>query len=158
MLDERAAELNTEQLTTGLPAASAHVYALFRCPGAPYDLKPWCWFNSQKQRRFELKTHHLRDLVKHVQRGNSLDTHDQVPEALRQQIYKADEQNQQRKRTTNTTASAPIQIANVLPTHAPVQAEIIPKELVSPIEPDGFRDVNVEAYGIWQKSQVSRVS
>ncbi len=46
---ELSAEVDAEQAMTGQPAAWQHVYALFRCPGPPCDLKPWCWFDSPKK-------------------------------------------------------------------------------------------------------------
>jgi hypothetical protein len=55
---ELSAEVEAKQARTGQPAAWQLVYALFHCPGPPCDLKPWCWFDSEKSKRYELKSHH----------------------------------------------------------------------------------------------------
>ena len=87
MLGERAAQLDAEQATTGQPSTWRDTYALFRCPGPPCALGPWCWHDSQTIRRYKLKAHHLRALVRHVESGKPLRTHDDVPDDLRQHVY-----------------------------------------------------------------------
>jgi len=157
MQAELTAELDAAQATTGRPAAWQHMYALFRCPGPPCDLKPWCWFDSQKSRRFELKSHHLRSLIRHKDSGKPLDTHDQVPEDLRQQIYKEERQSEEHKQTNKTASSPrilPIQITNVLPSQTSGQVEPVSKAEVSPVEFSGLRDENVQKYCEWQQSKV----
>ncbi|KAK5444222.1 hypothetical protein LTS15_010575 [Exophiala xenobiotica] len=161
MQTELTAEANAEQATTGRPAAWQHVYALFRCPGPPCDLKPWCWFDSQKNKRFGLKSHHLRTLIRHKESNKPLETHDQMPEDLREQIYKEEEQNERRKQTQNASSSSgmlPIQITNVLPSPASIQAETAPKTKMNPIEISGLRDESVQDYCDWQQTQVRKPS
>jgi len=41
--------------------------------------------------------HHLRNLVKLAQRGCRLETHDDVPEDIRTQLYAEEQQSQDRK-------------------------------------------------------------
>ena len=84
-----------------------------------------------------------------------------MPEDLRQPIYKEEEQSEQRKQANNTVPSSgilPIQITNVLPSHASVGAETAPKTEVSPVEISGFRDESVQDYCDWQQSQVRKPS
>lgn len=157
----RTAELDAEQAATGKPAAGQHVYALFRCPGAPCDLKPWCWFDSHHNKRFGLKSHHLRALIRYVESGESLDTHDQVPQDLQVQIRREEEQSSKREQVHNIlppSGMAPIQITNVLPSHASVQVETMPKAEINPLDIAGLRDENPQGYCDWQQSQVGNLS
>ena len=97
MQAELTDEVDAERLVTGRPAAWQHVYALFRCPGPSCDLKPWCWFDSRKSKRYELESHHLRTLVRYKQSDKPLETHDQIPDELRAQIHREVEQSERHK-------------------------------------------------------------
>ena len=80
-----------------------------------------------------------------------------MPKELREQIYNEEEQNERRKQTQNTgppSGILPIQITNVLPSHASEQAETAPKTNMSPIEISGLREENVQNYCEWQPSRV----
>lgn len=161
MRAELTDEVDAEQAVTSRPAAWQHVYALFRCPGPPCDLKPWCWFDSRKNKRFELKAHHLRTLVRHKQSDQSLDTHDQIPETLREQIYREVEQSERHKQTQNTIPTSgilPIHITNVLPNHASMHPETASKAEASPVEFFGLRDEDLQDYCDWQQTQVRKPS
>ena len=48
----------------------------------PCELKPFCWFDSQRNKRFGLKSHHLQSLIRDKDDGKPLDTHNQMPEEL----------------------------------------------------------------------------
>lgn len=157
MLAEVADEVNAEQALTGRPAAWQSMYRLFHCPGPPCDLGPWCWFDSQKNKRFELKTHLLRTLIRRKMSGVVIEMHDDMPEDLREQIYKEAEQSEHRKQTRNVAPSSgmlPIQITNVLPGHTSAQATTTPKAEVSPVEFHGFRDERLKDYGNWLQSTI----
>ena len=150
-------EVNGEEALTGRPAAWQSMYRLFHCPGPPCDLRPWCWFDSQKNKRFELKTHHLRTLIRRKGSGVVIESHEDMPEDLREQIYREAEQNERRKQPHNTAPSSsvlPIQITNVLPGHTSAQAATMPKAEVSPVEFRGFRDERLKDYGNWLQSTI----
>ncbi|KAI5456144.1 hypothetical protein BGZ63DRAFT_320180, partial [Mariannaea sp. PMI_226] len=95
-LAERDACIDVEQMDS--PDAFRQVYRLMRCPGAPCDRQPHCWHDSKNNKRYKLLGHHLRSLVKHVQNGGKLDTHDDVPDAIRQQLFAEEQQLSDRKR------------------------------------------------------------
>ncbi|KAK5263188.1 hypothetical protein LTR96_011388 [Exophiala xenobiotica] len=84
-----------------------------------------------------------------------------MPSSVRDQIYKEEEQSERRKQTQNAGSSSgmlPIQITNVLPSHAAVQAETTSKINMSPIEISGLRVESVQDYCDWQQTQVSKPS
>lgn len=58
-----------------------------RCPGPPCHLGPHCWIDYAGKKHYKLRTHHLESLIKHVQQGGDLETHDDVPEEIREQLY-----------------------------------------------------------------------
>jgi hypothetical protein len=57
-----------------------------QCPGPPCDLGPHCWRDPLGKKHFKLRTHHLRALVDFVGQGNALQSHDDVPEHIREQL------------------------------------------------------------------------
>jgi hypothetical protein len=161
MQAELTTALDAEQAATGRAAAWQHVYALFRCPGPPCELKPFCWFDSQRNKRFGLKSHHLRSLIRYKDDGKPLDTHDQMPKELRQQIYKEERQSEDHKQTKNLGPSSgmqPIQITNILPSRDSGHVDPVLKAEVSPVEFSGLRDDNVQQYCEWQQSKVKNPS
>lgn len=150
-------EANAEQALTGRPAAWQSMYRLFHCPGPPCDLRPWCWFDSRKNKRFELKTHHLRTLIRRKGTGVVIESHDDMPEDLREQIYREAEQSERRKQIHSTAPSSsvlPIQITNVLPAHTAAQAATVTKAEMSPVSFHGFRDERLKDYGSWLQSTI----
>ena len=167
MLSERNTQLDAEQGTSE-PSVWRQVYHLMRCPGAPCHLGPHCWRDPDGKKHYKLKTHHLKSIIRHVEQGNELNTHDDVPESIRQQLY-AEEQQWVERRQKQTGTSAPnfppINITNVLPPQSsqsstgPSQAvnnadplSIAPE--VTRLEVPGLRDVAVKTYSKWQQSNV----
>ena len=169
MLIERAEQLGVEQESSGQPSIWREVYNLMRCPGAPCHLGPHCWRDPVGKKHYKLKTHHLRSLIRYVEQGYELQTHDDVPEDIREQLY-AEEQQwlERRQRATNTTTGTfpPINITNVLPTQpyqAPLGASAAgtpPSDIpsistpVNRLDIPGHRDAAVKKYSDWQQSQV----
>jgi hypothetical protein len=51
--------------------------------------------------------HHLRSLVKFVQRGGKLETHSDIPEDIRTQLYAEEQQHLDRKRKRRHSDSSP---------------------------------------------------
>ncbi|KAH8901578.1 hypothetical protein GQ53DRAFT_800935 [Thozetella sp. PMI_491] len=121
------------------------------------------------KKRYRLKTHHFKTLVEYIEQGGRLQSHDDMPEFFRQQLF-AEEQRyseeQQRKRVS-TTSYPPINITNVMPTPTPSpEALVMPSAAPTPamqpvscvvpfpLEIPGPRDVAVKEYCEWQGSQV----
>src|SRR6266487_1942787 len=92
-LAERNNQVDAEQVVSSRPDAWRHVYCLMRCPGPLCDLGPYCWQDSEKKRHYKLLAHHLRNLVKFVQRGCKLELHDDVPQDIQTQLYAEQQQH-----------------------------------------------------------------
>jgi len=155
MLAELDAETNAVESSTGKPSAWRHVYEKMRCPGPPCTLGPYCWHDSQTNKRYTLKTHHLRVLIRHVEREGRLETHNDVPDELRQQIYLEEQQSSRNKPSNAVVASAnvpPIQV--ILPKNASPELETGRKMEAKRIDIPGLHDVNVQDYCDWLKSRV----
>jgi hypothetical protein len=95
-----------------------------------------------------------------VQRGNALETHDDVPDDIRQQLYAAKRQQYERhhKADDKSDSKLPsIVITNVLSglhSHTATQSGLpsLSRRLVIP----GFCDTAVEEYSEWQMFRVKR--
>jgi hypothetical protein len=121
-LAERNARLDAEQVVSGGPDAWRHVYNLLRCPGPPCDRGPYCWQDPDGKKHYKLMGHHLRSLIKFVQRGYKLETHGDVPQDIRTQLYAEEQQHSDRKRKRRDSGSSPagytpMIINNYIPVH-----------------------------------------
>lgn len=137
-----------------------------RCPGPPCDLGPHCWRDPFGKKHYKLRTHHFKALIDFVEQGNTLRSHDDVPEYVREQLFA--EEQQRLERQPNLPASAPtpyppINITNVLPSsHQSSIAGSVdsstsvvgrPSSVVL-LDIPGPRDVAVKLYSEWQQSNV----
>ena len=159
MLAERDSQVDAEEGACGQPSTWQDVYNLMRCPGPPCNLGPHCWRDPHGKKHYKLRTHQLKALIRHVEQGGQLRTHDDVTEDVRQQLY-AEEQQQleRRERASHSTSvgQAPIHITNVLPgpsqsTPGPAEVQTKPR-----LDVPGFLDTAVEEYSDWQQSRVMR--
>jgi hypothetical protein len=165
MLGERAIQIDAEEETSGQQSIWRDVYSLMRCPGPPCHLGPHCWRDPIGKRHYKLKTHQLKSLIRHVEQGGQLRTHDDVPEDIRQQIYAEEQQRLERhQKVTNIPSSnlPPINITNVLPgsshqafmSPAPMADQISEPTPITPLTVPGLRDAALKEYRDWQQSQV----
>jgi hypothetical protein len=118
MLAERDSQLDAEEGEARAPSVWQDVYNLMRCPGPPCSLGPHCWRDPDGKKHYKLRTHQLKGLIRHVQQGGRLRSHDDVPEDIRQQVYaEAHQQHERQRKKANSTVTghAPIYITNVLP-------------------------------------------
>ncbi|KAE8159231.1 hypothetical protein BDV40DRAFT_273702 [Aspergillus tamarii] len=119
MLNAREAEIDAEQCS-GQPSAWRDVYRVMRCPGAPCRLdSQYCWQDPSGKKHYKLRTHHLRKLVRYVEKeGGVIETHDDVPDTIREQLYAEEQQRLERRQKAPghpaTASTAPINI-NILP-------------------------------------------
>jgi hypothetical protein len=168
MLAERELQLNAEEESSGQPSIWREVYSLMRCPGPPSNLGSYCWINPEGKKHYKLKTHHFGDLIKHVEKGRALQTHDDVPNDIRQQL--CNEEKQRRDRKSGKTALSPPSVPpiniNVLP--GPAQQISLPASQNRaetsaqpphatadvPLNIPGLRDVALRRYTEWHRSQV----
>jgi hypothetical protein len=120
-LAEMNDQVDAEEAVLDRPAAWRRVYRVLRCPGPPCDRGPHCWQDSADgNKHYRLLTHHLRNLVKIVQRGGKLEDHDDVPQEIRAELYAEAQQHQNRKRkrqNSDSPISGPIVVNNYIPAH-----------------------------------------
>ena len=158
-------QIDAEEESSGQPSIWRHVYNLMRCPGPPCHLGPHCWRDPYGKRHYKLKSHQLKSLIKHVEEGGQLRTHDDVPEDIREQIYAEDQQRLERRRKAPNLPSSnlpPINITNVLPeshrtlmSTSPMMADEPPyPPPTTPLTVPGLRDAALKEYRDWQQSQV----
>ena len=116
MLNERASQLETEENITSEAPNWPSVYDPMRCPGPHCNLDPHCWRDLAGQKHYRLKAPHLRALVRYVEQGGKLQTHNNVPEDICQQLYAEERQRLERHISKSSSGLSPIHITNVLPT------------------------------------------
>ncbi|KAK3934333.1 hypothetical protein QBC46DRAFT_83014 [Diplogelasinospora grovesii] len=163
-LAERNIRLDAEQVVSGGPDAWRQIYNLLRCPGPPCDRGPYCWQDIATKKHYKLMGHHLRGLVKFVQQGGKLETHGDVPEDIRTQLYAEEQQYSDRKRKrrdsgSHPTAHLPMIINNYIPALADRSrsALALPDSFSSqpsPLTIPGLRDDAVAAYCEWHCSKI----
>ncbi|GAA93055.1 hypothetical protein AKAW_11167 [Aspergillus luchuensis IFO 4308] len=166
MLTERDARIDAEDVS-GQHTVWRDVYKKMRCPGPPcrHDGQ-YCWQDPLGKKHYKLKTHHLRSLVKFVENGGELETHEDVPDDIRQQLYGEEEQRLEKQKKGGQNAQGgtmwpPINI-NVLPSQSSHPSQMYsnasPSVTCGPIDIPGPLDTAIDEYTAWQKSRVSRDS
>lgn len=118
------------------------------------------------KKHYQLKTHHLKRLVTHVEKGGVLDGHKDVPETVCKELYMEEQERQEKNNrkgghvTGNGTPYPAINI-NVLPSQsstsaaAQVSADFQSMQSPGPLEIPGPRDEAVKEYGEWQVSNIT---
>ncbi|KAI2791663.1 hypothetical protein POX_c04529 [Penicillium oxalicum] len=169
MLDDRDAQLDAEENSCGQQSIWRRVYNLMKCASASCHLGPYCWLDPMGKKHYQLRTHHLRRLVTYVEKGGVLETHRDVPDDIREELYMEEQQRLEKKKRKGGNILAaeapypPINI-NVLPSQshpsgkditAPkVALETTSLKDIGPLHMPGFRDVAVKEYGEWLASSV----
>lgn len=168
MLDEREAEIDAEHFS-GPPSIWRDVYKIMRCPGPPCRHEgQYCWQDPVGKKHYRLRTHHMRSLVKYVEQGGIIETHDDIPNTIREQLYAEETQRLGKKQKgcdhpASGSICPPINI-HVLPVQSsqpsapmPVGAEVASSRTtqMDSIDIPGLLDVAVEEYTNWQQSRVS---
>ncbi|OJD09770.1 hypothetical protein AJ78_08938 [Emergomyces pasteurianus Ep9510] len=139
-----------------------------RCPGPPcHHEGQYCWQDPVGNKHYRLETYHMKSL-EYVERGGIIETHDDIPDAIRKEIYDEEKQQLERKQkscNTVTGSSCPPININVLSTPSsqslmtstPNSTETtLPRTTNSDsIDIPGFLDEAVEEYARWQLSRVS---
>ncbi|KAE9571015.1 hypothetical protein CGMCC3_g12947 [Colletotrichum fructicola] len=162
-LAERTARMDAERDAAGEVDPWRRVYQLMRCPGAPCDNGQWCWQDRARKMHHKLLDHHMRELVRWVQQGHKLETHDDVPEEIRAQLYAQEQQGRKRKRQasgSDPTSHVPVIIHNHISDYSTSSNRASPDHgsspppRLSPLCVPGLRDDAVEAYCEWHRSKV----
>lgn len=169
MLAERDAQIDAEH-ASGHDPVWRDLYRIMRCPGPPCRHEgQYCWQDPEGKKHYRLRTQHLKDLIRYVEEGALLDTHDDVPDTFRQQLYEEEDQRLEKKKSSNNSSNhstcPPININNnILPAGSsqiplstlPVHEAVLAKpDSVEPITIHGFLDVAVNEYTEWQQSRVT---
>jgi len=151
---------------SGQGAVWRQVYELMRCIGPPCHLDPHCWRDIAGKKHYRLLTRQLKRLVRYKEEGNKLENHDDVPDDVRQELYAVEQQrfeHQQKTRNVPASSLPPIQITNVLPGQGSTAGETlssdVPARQIAEASSErlkivGRRDVVVQEYTRWQRSQV----
>jgi hypothetical protein len=157
MLAERDSQVGAEEGTSSQPSIWQNVYNLMRCPGPPCNLGPHCWRDPYGKKHYKLNTHQLKALIRHAAQGGRLQSHDDVPENVRQQLYAEEQQRLERHHRAShsaTTGHAPIHITNVLPGPSLSSSGSAEVQVKPRLDVPGVLDAAVEEYSDWQQSRV----
>lgn len=92
MLNDRDARLDAEEYACGRQAIWCHVYDLMKCDSAACHLGPCCWLNPVGKKHYGLRTQTLKQLVTHAKKGGVLETHKDVPDEIRDELYMEEQQ------------------------------------------------------------------
>ncbi|EHK19828.1 uncharacterized protein TRIVIDRAFT_68184 [Trichoderma virens Gv29-8] len=163
---QREARISAERAVLGRPESWRQVIALVRCPGPPCNKGPYCWRDGQTH--YKLLSHHLKMLVDEVQKGHSMQTHNDIPEHIREELHAEQQQQAERehKRRRRDSDSCPTGFPVIHIHNAPSNANagasssiLSTPEMVFPTSPtfdiQGSREDAVKAYVVWQCSKVS---
>lgn len=69
MLGERDAQLDVEESTSGGKPIWRSVYSLMRCDSSTCQHGPHCWVDPVGEKHYPLKSHHIKRLISHVEKG-----------------------------------------------------------------------------------------
>jgi hypothetical protein len=121
------------------------------------------------KKHYPIKAHHIKCLITHVEKGGVLEGHKDVPEAIRDELYREEQERHERQGKDKRKAGPivgsgvpypPCNIINVLPPQSAQGLDVsTPKAEVEPVSMSslhipGPRDVAVKEYGEWQMSNV----
>jgi hypothetical protein len=84
--------------------------------------------DSFGKKHYKLRTHHLKALIDFVEQGNILQSHDDVPEDIREQLLAEEQQQLERQSKLSdysTPSLPPINITNVLPLRSMKRLQLV---------------------------------
>ncbi|RFU73472.1 hypothetical protein TARUN_8780 [Trichoderma arundinaceum] len=92
-------KLIAQQEASGVRPVWKDVYELFECSSAVCPNRGFsCWREPSDKRHIKLDSDTMEKLVDFAEEGNKLETHDDVPERIRELIYRHREEEETRKR------------------------------------------------------------
>ncbi|CAI7646689.1 unnamed protein product [Penicillium pancosmium] len=107
MLNERDEQLDAEQHTSGEQSIWRAVYNLMRCPSPSCHLGPHCWQDPHGKKHYQLRTHHLKRLIAYVEGGGILECQDDVPDAVREELFLEEQQRLESSQFKSSKQQAP---------------------------------------------------
>ncbi|CAG8089937.1 unnamed protein product [Penicillium nalgiovense] len=162
MLGDRDAQLDAEENACGQQSIWRRVYDLMKCDSAACHLGPYCWLDPKGKKHYGLRTQTLRRLVTYAEKGGVLETHKDVPDEIREELFMEDQQREEKNKRNggnilgSQMSHSPINI-NVHPGVATTASAVEaagPKH-VSSLKIPGLKDVAVKEYSEWLASNVS---
>ncbi|TVY13538.1 hypothetical protein LARI1_G009267 [Lachnellula arida] len=156
MLTERTTQLDADKESSDQPSIWPDTYEIMRCPEKSCNLGPHCWRDPASKKHYKMRSCHLRSLIEHVEQGHALQTQEDMPAYIRQQLYAEEQQRIERRQKPASMSAAnfpPITITNVLPPQphqTPLGSSIVEAAAVDPsstplpvtsLDVPGFRDV-----------------
>lgn len=96
MLNKRDEQLDAEQYISGEQSIWRAVYSLMRCPSPTYHLGPYCWQDPHGKKHYQLRTYHLKRLIAYVEGGGILECQDDLPDAIREELFLEEQQRLER--------------------------------------------------------------
>ncbi|OZJ01708.1 hypothetical protein BZG36_05649 [Bifiguratus adelaidae] len=100
-------KLVARQEASGTRAVWKEVYQLLECSSAACTNRGFsCWRNNNKH--YKLDSDVMDQLVDYAEEGNKLETHDDVPERIRELIHTRGEEDMMRKRKRRASESLPV--------------------------------------------------
>ncbi|CAI7620669.1 unnamed protein product [Penicillium pancosmium] len=170
MLGERDAQLDAEEHVSGEQSIWRAVYSLMRCPLPSCHLGPHCWQDPHGKKHYQLRTHHLKRLIAYVDAGGVLECQDDVPDAIREELYMEEQQKMEHSQSKNNKSLTPgncppinINFMGGQSSIQPAAVDCIPQSEMSSHQKrhrfilltiDGPRDVAVKEYSAWQETNV----
>ncbi|UKZ53206.1 hypothetical protein TrVGV298_006998 [Trichoderma virens] len=164
------AELEAEQAedeAAGRPNHWSKVYAIMQCDGPPCS-GTQCFRDPERgNKHFPADGDIMQELVTYSEEGNKFEDQKDVPQFIRDMIYKKDRLNEQRKESSKKRKrrdsfidSYPIHITNVLPGPSNQASAVALTGPPKDIDVDEWdipepRDDAIELYGIFHCARVS---
>lgn len=101
MRNQQALQQDAETHASGEGAHWRTVYRTMRCPGRPCkNNQGHYWRDPHGGKHYKLLTAHMRKLVTYMNEGNNFESHHDVPDTIRQQLYaEADKRNEAHRDT-----------------------------------------------------------
>ncbi|KAJ5903873.1 hypothetical protein N7504_006256 [Penicillium tannophilum] len=168
MLSERDAQLDAEENASGEKPIWRSVYNLMRCDSSTCQHGPHCWVDPMGKKHYPIRSHHIKRLITHVEKGGFLEGHTDVPEAVRDELYREEQERLAKGKRKGGHVDGtgvpypPINI-NVLPSQSTVHGldvstskAAVDLTPLSPLEIPGSTDRAVEEYTEWLVSTVDR--
>jgi hypothetical protein len=87
MLNKRDVQLDAEENASGQESVWRSVYNLMRCPSSSCHLGPHCWQDPHGKKHYGLRSHHVKRLISFVEKGAPLQSHEDVPDNFREELY-----------------------------------------------------------------------
>lgn len=129
-----------------------------QCPGPPCDKGPYCWCDPVGKKHYLLRPYHLKSLIRFVEQGGILESHNDMPEEIRQQLYTKEQHSLDAKRwkaSISLVNLPPIHITNTIPTSSCQNCQQILLSIPEIPPPNfhlsilGFCNKAVEEYCAW---------